>query len=204
MKKIIALLLTDPKKFMNYAYSKFQNLLLKRSSNIKIQGDIYIRGKPIIDIKDKANLYIGDGVTLNSKNHGYHINMHSPVKLLADNDNATIKIGNKTRIYGTCLHAQESISIGENCLIAANCQIMDCNGHDNSFHNVANRINTSGSTRPVIIEDNVWIGANSIILPGVKIGSGSIISANSVVLKNIPPMVVAGGNPAKVIKFFDT
>lgn len=52
----------------------------------------------------------------------------------------------------------------------------------------------------VTISDDVWIGANVIILPGVHIGTGSVIGAGSIVTKNIPPSVVAVGNPAKVIK----
>ena len=87
-------------------------------------------------------------------------------------------------------------------MIAANCQIFDGNGHDLSFPDVDNRINTRGTSKPVNIEDSVWIGANSIVLPGVTIGRGSVVSANSVVVKDVPPMVVVGGNPAKIIKTY--
>lgn len=167
-----------------------------------LSGSIRVSGVPIVDIRSGSKLFIGDGVTLNSRNRGYHINMHSPVKLFADREGAEIRIGSKTRIHGTCVHAYEKITIGNNCLNAANCQIMDGSGHDLSFPNTENRINTTGTTKPISIEDNVWIGANSIILPGVTIGKGSIISANSVVTKSIPPSVVAGGNPAVVIKDF--
>ena len=57
--------------------------------------------------------------------------------------------------------------------------------------------------KEVIIEDFVWIGLNVIILPGVKIGEGAIIGAGSVVTKSIPPLGVAAGNPAKILKFRD-
>lgn len=122
------------------------------------------------------------------------------MKIMADRTGAFITIGNNTRIHGSCIHAYNKISIGENCLIAANCQIIDGNGHDLSFPDVANRINTRGDAKKIIIEDNVWIGANCIILPGVRIGYGSVIAAGSVVVKDIPAMCVAGGNPAKIIK----
>jgi len=89
--------------------------------------------------------------------------------------------------------------IGKRCLIAGNCQIIDSNGHDLSFPDVENRLNTEGSSYPIVIEDDVWIGANSVVLPGVRIGRGSIIGANSVVSASIPPMVVARGNPATVV-----
>lgn len=57
---------------------------------------------------------------------------------------------------------------------------------------------------PVLIEDDVWIGANVIILPGVKISKGSIIGAGSVVTKNVPEYAIVGGNPARVIKYRKT
>ena len=54
--------------------------------------------------------------------------------------------------------------------------------------------------RPVVIEDKVWIGINATILPGVRVGYGAIIGANSVVTKDVPPMTVVAGNPARTIK----
>jgi len=126
--------------------------------------------------------------------------MYASVKILADREGAVISIGRNTRINGACIHAWKRVSIGENCLIAANCQIIDSNGHDLSFDNVENRINTKDNPKDIVIEDNVWLGANTIVLSGVKIGRGSVISANSVVVKDIPPMVVAGGNPAVIIR----
>lgn len=174
--------------------------ILRCRGGVTVSRSVVIRGRPLVDIRKGCYLQIGDNVTLNSSNRGYHLNMHSPVKLLADRPGATITIGENTRIHGTCLHAYQSITVGKNCLIAANCQIIDGNGHDSSFHDVSNRINTTGKSSPIVIEDDVWVGANCIILPGVTIGKGTIISANSVVLKDIPGMVLAGGNPAVVIK----
>ena len=58
-------------------------------------------------------------------------------------------------------------------------------------------------TRPVFIEDNVWIGESVSVLPGVRIGKNSIIGANSVVTKNIPENSIAVGNPARVIKKYN-
>ena len=54
--------------------------------------------------------------------------------------------------------------------------------------------------RPIVIEDNVWIGIGATVLPGVRIGYGSIVGANSVVTHDVLPMTVVGGNPAKFIK----
>ncbi|MGN6491488.1 MAG: acyltransferase [Agriterribacter sp.] len=157
-------------------------------------------GNPIIKMAAGTKLIIGNNVTINSNKRGYHLNMHSPCKILLDYPGGVIVIGDNTRIHGTCLHAYERIEIGKNCLIAANTQIMDSNAHELSFDNVSNRINTHGKAKPVFIEDNVWLGTNVVILPGVRIGAGSVISANSVVSKDIPANCIAVGNPATVVK----
>lgn len=168
--------------------------------NITIHPTAYLRGTPIITVYKSARLSIGNETLINSHNHLYHANMHTRTKLIADKAGARIIIGKNTRIHGTCIHAREKVVVGDRCLIAANTQIMDCNGHDLSFNHPEARINTTGNTKPVIIEDDVWIGLGVIILPGVRIGRGSVVGAGSVVTKNIPPMSIAAGNPAVVVK----
>lgn len=59
------------------------------------------------------------------------------------------------------------------------------------------------SANPVIVEDNVLIGANSVVIEGVRIGKGAVVGAGSIVLKDVPPGAVVGGNPAKIIKIVD-
>ncbi|MEW5803498.1 MAG: acyltransferase [bacterium] len=174
--------------------------ILTRKEGVTLKGRIILKGFPLVEITEDASIIIGNRVTLNSRSRGYHINLHSPVKLFADRPGAEITIGESSRIHGTCIHAWKKVSIGRGCLIAANTQIFDANGHELSFPRVEDRINTTGGAEAVTIGDNVWIGANCIILPGTSIGSGSVIAAGSVVVKSIPPLVVAGGNPARVIK----
>ncbi|HRE77341.1 MAG TPA: acyltransferase [Flavobacterium sp.] len=167
---------------------------------IQLGERVLFKKEPIIQLHPKAKLIIGDNTTINSDNYGYHVNMFSQCKLMADREDAIITIGSNTRIHGSAIHAYKSISIGDNCLIAANCQIIDCNGHDLSFDNVDNRINTHGHAKAVVIENSVWLGTGVVVLPGVTIGRGSVISANSVVNCDVPPMCVAGGNPLQIIK----
>jgi acetyltransferase-like isoleucine patch superfamily enzyme len=54
--------------------------------------------------------------------------------------------------------------------------------------------------RPIVLRDNVWIGFDAIILPGVTIGEGSIVGARSVVTEDVPPYTIAAGNPARIIR----
>lgn len=175
---------------------------IQEQTNVTVGGKLRLLGTPIVQIDSEAKLLLGDNITLNSRNFGYHANMMAPVKLMADRPGALIQISSNTRINGACIHAYKSIKIGQNCLIAANVQIIDANGHELSFESVENRVHTSSEGYPIVIEDNVWIGINSIILPGVSIGKGSVIAANTVVTKNVPEMVVYGGNPGRIIKEF--
>jgi acetyltransferase-like isoleucine patch superfamily enzyme len=100
------------------------------------------------------------------------------------------------------------ILIENNVLIASKVFITDHNHgiysgesvHDSPLSIPKSRIIIGA---PVHIEENVWIGEMVTILPGVRIGKGSIIGANSVVNKNIPPYCIAVGTPAKVIKHFN-
>ena len=189
----------DPGRIPMRLWGAWRAFLLRGQSNITLEGKVSILGSPLIDIRKGSTLTLGDGVILTSRNKGYHFNIPAPVKLFADRPGAEIRIGERTRIAGACLHAQRSITIGKRCLIAGNCQIIDSNGHDLSFPNVERRGNREGASYPIVIEDDVWLGAGSIVLPGVRIGKGSVIVANSVVSASIPSMVVARGNPATVV-----
>ena len=176
-------------------------LFCKLSRNIDIMGVPKVKAWPSICVRNGGHIKIGKNVTINSSNYLYHAGMYSIVKLFVDVRGAIIDIGDNTRMHGCCIHAKESVTIGRNCLIAANCQIIDSNGHDVEIDDeLDGRLHTSGIKKRIEIGDNVWIGLNSIILPGVKIGKGSIIGAGSVVTSDIPDYTVAAGNPAKIIK----
>jgi len=188
----------DPGRILARLWGRLRAWQLSMQSNVTLEGTVHILGAPLIDIRKGSNLTLGNGVILTSRNKGYH-NIPAPVKFFADRPGAEIRIGDDTRIAGSCIHAQNSVVIGKRCLIAGNCQIIDSNGHDLSFPNVERRVRSEGSSYPIVIEDDVWIGAGSIVLPGVRIGKGSVIVANSVVSASVPPMVVARGNPATVV-----
>lgn len=160
-------------------------------------------GLPLIMKNKMARIVIGDNTIINSSNDGYHINMFAKSKIYADRPYAIIEIGKNCRIHGTCIHAYNKISIGNNCLIAANTQIIDGNGHQLSMDDPSNRINTTDNGNPIIIEDNVRIASNVIILGGSLIGEGSIISAGSVIKGIVPSRSIYGGNPAKLLKQYN-
>jgi acetyltransferase-like isoleucine patch superfamily enzyme len=197
--RLIRVLEDDPRRIFARMWGNARALWLSWQHNVFCEGKVVVLGSPLIDIRKGSKLYLGDGVILTSRNRGYHLNIATPVKLFADRPGAEIRIGAETRIAGSCIHAQRSITIGKRCLIAGNCQIVDNNGHDLSFPNVDRRLHSEGPSAPVVIEDDVWLGANTVVLPGVRIGRGAVIGANSVVAANVPSMAVARGNPAEVV-----
>ena len=99
---------------------------------------------------------------------------------------------------GVRLDSASHIEIGDNCMIAANVYITDADWHD-----IYDRTRPVGTTKPVKLEKNVWIGDSAIICKGVTIGENSIIGAGSVVAGDIPANSIAAGNPANVIKKLD-
>ena len=106
-----------------------------------------------------------------------------------------IRIGKRCWIQQGCTFFDRGgITIGNDVFIAPKVNLITIN-HDSDPEN---RSATYG--RPIVIEDKVWIGINSTILPGVTVGYGSIVEANSVVTHDVSPYTVVGGNPAKFIK----
>ena len=182
---------------LNYFY---RYLLFIKNKNITLKGKLKVKNKPLVHILNGTSLIIGDNVTLNSKNSKYHLNMFGPVKIYIDKIGAKISIGDNTRIHGSCLHAYESIEIGENCLIAANCQIFDGSGHNTYLDDPSERASTRGDIKPIIIGNNCWIGTSVIILPGTILGNNCIVAAGSVVNGEFKDNSLIGGNPAKFIK----
>ena len=113
------------------------------------------------------------------------------------NGSITIK-PNVSIYYSTLIDSQSRLEIGENTLISPFCYI--CN-YDHKFENTDKPIKEQGyNPKPVIIGSDVWVGARTVILKGVRIGKGAVIGGGSVVTKDIPPYSVAVGNPARVVK----
>lgn len=111
-----------------------------------------------------------------------------------------IIIGSNTRIglHNTVIGP---VTIGDHTNIAQNVTI---SGLNHIFHDVTKTIAEQGvSTAPIHIGEDVWIGANAVILAGIEIGKHSVIAAGSIVTRSIPPYSICAGNPAKIIKQYD-
>jgi len=133
---------------------------------------------------------IGDGCTFNS-NRLFNMRGIGPCVMQTSTDYARIIIGKHCGFSGVSIVANKEVTIGNHVTVGANVKIGDRDDHPDLFYT---------QDAPVHIEDDVFIGMNSIILKGVTIGKGSIIGAGSVVTKSIPAGVVAAGVPCKVIR----
>lgn len=84
--------------------------------------------------------------------------------------------------YGVSLEAWESVTLGERCMLASFVRISDRDGH---------------RTAPIVLGDDVWVAHGAIIMPGVRVGARSVVSAGSIVTQDVPPDSLAMGNPAR-------
>ncbi len=130
------------------------------------------------------------------KKSAKHFKVHSGVDF---GTGINIEIGENSSFNRDVWVGNDTV-IGNNVMMGPEIIILSGGHH---FADTSKPMTQQGATdrKPVIIGDDVWIGTRSIILPGVKINSHSIIGAGSVVTKDVPEWAIVGGNPAKIIRF---
>lgn len=156
-------------------------------------------GSPIIQKHRRSEMTFGSGLQLRSRRKSNPLGVNHPVILATLNPGARLIIGERFAMSGGSICVAEKVTIGNGVAIGANSTIVDTD-----FHPLSPGQRTlhpqDGETGPVAVEDDVFIGTNCLILKGVTIGRGSVVGANSVVAKSVPPGVIVAGNPARVIK----
>jgi len=182
------------------AWNTFWTKLFLRLCACPHGRNLRVCGKPLVKICRKGQLSFGDGVELQSNRAANMAGGNGPVTIQCY-ENGKIEIGDFSGCSFATLSSRSSIKIGSRVLIGANTKIYD---HD--FHPVSPELRKAGdwmnrvATKPVVIGDDVFIGAGCLVLKGVTIGDGALVAAGSVVAKDIPAGEVWGGNPAKCIK----
>jgi maltose O-acetyltransferase len=150
------------------------------AKTVRLHGRPFVRNPGTMIIRDRARL-MSVVATLE----------------LATGPNGTIDIGERVFLnHGCSLGADLLVRIGPRCQIGPHCMLMD-----NDFHRLEpeRRLERPESS-PIVLEENVWLGARVIVLKGVTIGAGSVIAAGSIVTTDIPERVLAAGTPARVIR----
>jgi acetyltransferase-like isoleucine patch superfamily enzyme len=149
--------------------------------------------------------YVGKLVSVNNKpiiiNDGI-IELQDEVRVwssivrtkLYTGKNGKLIVGKNSRLNGVHIDARILVQIGENVRIAPYTIILDSDFHDTKDHFA------DGESKPVIIEDNVWLATRCTILKGVRIGKGSVVASGAVVTKDVPPACIVAGIPARIVK----
>lgn len=152
---------------------------VKPFSKTAVDGKVIVRNRSRIRIGDKFRVLAA----------------HVPVEIGAG-EYGLITIGDNTFINsGTSIGSLASVTIGNNVAIGNYVLIMDSDFHNPIDHTLP------GAKAPIVIEDDVWIGARATILKGVKIGKHAVVAAGAVVTKDVPAGALVGGVPAKVIRY---
>ena len=177
-----------------------RNMLWAWWHGIKPDSSWRFRGLPWLRVAGKgSSITIGKRFTANSliRFNSFGIIQRVVIRTVAPG--AKITIGDDVGVSGCTISASKSRFIGNRVLIGSGTAIVDQDAHQ---IDPDDRRNGTGEIKkaPVIIEDDVFIGARSIILKGVTVGHGSVIGAGSVVVRSIPPDSIAAGNPAKVVR----
>jgi acetyltransferase-like isoleucine patch superfamily enzyme len=192
MKKIIKDIMLLP--------SKLYNFILLYKKHVKVGKQVNIRGR--IRIMGNGKIEIGDGTVINSSVLANPVGGQKQTVFYVINE-SKLNIGKNSGISNSIICCSNEITIGDNVKIGGGCGV-----YDNDFHSLdyieRRQIHESSiKSAPIIIGNDVFIGANCLILKGIEIGARSIIGAGSVLTKSVPEDEIWAGNPAKFIKKID-
>lgn len=174
--------------------------LVMKLNKVNFGKNLNLYGIPVIFKKKGSELNIGENCSIKSSFLSNLVGLSQRTIIVTRTYEAKINIGNNVGISGATIYARKGISIGDNTLIGGNVKILD-----NDFHPIEVKARNSDikekiGTREVEIGKDCFIGCNSLILKGSKIGDGSVVGAGSVVAGEFPRNCIIAGNPAKVIK----
>lgn len=147
---------------------------------------VRLRGRPAVT--NHGRMVIGERVQL--------VSTIATLELVAD-EGGLLEIGERTLVnFGCSLVATELVRIGAHSHIGPYTMMLD-----NDFHRIEpERRLERPPSRPIVVEDNVWIGARVFVMPGVTVGKDSCVGAGSVVTRDVPPRTLTAGCPARVIR----
>lgn len=189
----------------------YWNRLLFCIKGIKMEKGSQIYNRVYLNIHPTARVSIGRNFKFTSGAGGGNPLCRNIRGAICAGQHATITIGSYAGISSACIWATQRIDIGNHVMIGGGCILLDSDAHNLDwrvrsglvYDEFGHRVQDTATAQsaPICIEDNVLIGAYTIILKGVTIGARSIIGAGSVVTKSVPPDCIAAGNPCKIIRY---
>lgn len=166
-----------------------RNVTIRHPHKIHIGSNVVVDDNVVLDAKGGAEtgITIGDGVVLSRG-------------VILSCKGGTITIDEKANLAIGCLvHAGGPVHIGKYALLAAYCYLVGVGNHGMERIDIPMMAQPSVS-RGLTLEDDVWLGAQVVVLDGVTIGRGSVVGACSMVAKDLPPFSVAVGAPARIVR----
>jgi len=173
------------------------DLMFCRLHGLKWSNDWRLMGWPLIQKARGAKIEIGQRFFAVSKSRYNSWGVIQSVIIKARRPGCLIRIGDDVGLSGCTITAIKKIIIGSEVLVGSGVIIADNDAH--SINPERRRYSKEITSEPVIIKDNVFIGARAMILKGVTVGTGAVVGAGSVVTRDVPDYAIVAGNPARVL-----
>jgi carbonic anhydrase/acetyltransferase-like protein (isoleucine patch superfamily) len=190
-------------RFATAFWSSYYGAYLRLHPACRAIGQLRVTGRMKWDLHPSGELYIADGVRINSGSLVNAVGGHRRT-IIAVHDHARLVIGKGTGLSGCTVVCQHQVEIGQNVFIGGGAFIVDSDLHplraeDRTPHN-----HREVRRAPVCIKDRVFVGADVLILKGVTVGAEAVLGAGSVVARDVPSGEVWVGNPAKRVTTMGT
>jgi acetyltransferase-like isoleucine patch superfamily enzyme len=186
-------------KLRQLYYSWWLASFQRGNPNVRLGNNIRLKGIPIFSVNVDSSVSIGNSVTFISRPESNMSGLNRRCSI-AVGKGARLNIGDNCGFSAVAIYCAREIQIGANLTCGGNVSIWDSDFHPIDATARRNKIPEAIKTSPIVIGEDVFIGAHALILKGVTIGDRAVIGAGSVVTKGVPTDEIWAGNPAAPLK----
>lgn len=184
--------------FLKLFYTAYYRVYFKLHPAIERQGKLFVTGPLYLKIDIKSKFIIGDGVVIHS---GYKANPFGGCNrtVIAVYRGGRLEFQDRVGISNSGIYCSENILVEEDAIIGGGSQIYDTDFHPVDYLDRIEYRDVKIS-KPILIKNGAFIGGFSHIKKGVTIGEKAVVASGSVVVKDVCPLTIVGGNPAKKLR----